>query len=89
MADLRDFPALLTRDNRAKGLMQELAEAIDAEDSSLNLWRLEAALRSASQYARGRRCEVEKQTRELERARHARPRRLASVGKPIKRRWLT
>lgn len=77
MADLRDFPAFLTRDNRAKGLMQELADAIDAEDSSLNLYRLEVALRSASDYARGRRYEVEEQTRELERARHVRRRRKA------------
>lgn len=62
MSLLRDFPALLTRDNRAKGLLNELADTIDAEDDPLALRRLEMALTAASHYARGRRFEIENPT---------------------------
>lgn len=75
MSGLRDLPATFVRDNRARGLLQELADAIDAEDSSLNLYRLEVALRAISGYARGRCFAVEAETRELERAQNARGRR--------------
>lgn len=78
---LRNFPVDLVRDNRAKGLLRELMDAIDAEDSSLALSRLSVALRAASHRARCRSGEIEKATRELERAQNARPRR------PQTRKW--
>ncbi len=92
--DLRDFPTSLTRDNRAKGLMRELMEVIDSEESSLTLSRLAAALRLASQQARGKSADIELTTKEIERAMNARPRRdpmierlKRTVATP-KRRWL-
>ena len=76
MSDLSAFPPSLLRDNRAQGLLRELIEVIDGEDSSLALWRLERALLSASRYARSRSWEVEKTSKEIERARNYRgPRR--------------
>lgn len=97
MTNLSDLPIALTRDNRAKGLMRELMEVIDTEESSLALSRLAAALRLASQQARGKSADIELATKEIERAMNARPRRQRepvierlkrSIAQP-KRRWLT
>ncbi len=74
----------LTRSNRAVGLMNELAELISQEDSSLELARIEATLRSLSHAARSRSQEVETDTREITRAVNARKvRKPASLGSRI------
>lgn len=78
----------LSKSNRVIGLLNELEDAIAEEDSSVALWRLTADLTACARIARGRRELVEAQTRELERARTARPERPAKGGKPIKRKWL-
>lgn len=58
----------LTRSNRAIGLLNELAELIAREDSSLELWRIEKSLRSAAGEAACRAAAVERQTHQIAKA---------------------
>lgn len=65
--------SILTRDNRVTGLLREIEDAVEADESSLSLWRTQLSLMSLSRRARARSQEVERQTREIARAAKGKP----------------